>query len=305
MRRVLFLNPYQDTGGVGISFQRAFQRWAPDWSARHVRRSNNYISYEADIEWPGGTQSPEVAKLYREADVLHVMERPEILGELGSTNAKIVVHHLGSFYRSDPGSVSAQCKALGAIEVTSGDLLGLQPHLRYLPIPAMELDRLAALRKPRRPSGRLRIAHAPTNREAKGTEGILAAVKRLQGRHKLIFDLIEGVPWAECVKRKARADIYVDETRLGYGLNAMECWAMGIPVVSGITDPIARDRMIADFGGLPFLETTEAMVETTLEMLITDPVLRAEWGERGRAHVQAVHHPKAVVERTIAIYEEA
>lgn len=296
---VLILSPYQDTGGVGIALKQAFERWAPDWSARHVRRSNNYIDYPVDIEWPGGTQSPEVAQLYRKADVLHVMEQPGILSELGPTDARIIVQHLGSYYRSDPEGVSAQCDALGATQV-HGD--PCEPRLPFLPIPSPPLDKLALHRRLRR-SGRIRIAHAPTSRAVKSTEAITAAVKRLGKRHKITFDLIEGVPWKECLARKGLADIYVDETKLGYGCNAIEAWAMGIPVVSGIADPVARDLMILRFGGLPFLETTEAMLETTLEMLITDPVLRAEWGERGRQHVQDVHAPSVVVQRTIELYE--
>ena len=80
---------------------------------------------------------------------------------------------------------------------------------------------------------------------------------------------------------------------------------MGIPVISGIANSSSKDRMIARFGGLPFLEATEDSLETTLEMLITDPVLRSEWAERGRAHLQAVHHPQVVVSKAIELYTEA
>lgn len=305
MKRVLILSPGEDTGGVGIALKQAFDRWAPDWRARSVRRLNNYIDYPADIEWSGEFPSRQVSQLYRFADVVHVMERPNILKEFGPTTGKrIVVHHLGSYYRSDPEGVSAKCKAIGATEVTSGDLLELQPHLKPLNVPSMDLDMLAAYRTAHRPSRRIRIAHAPTNRAVKDTEAIIAAVDRLKQRHRIDLDIIEGQSWKWCLELKAQADIYVDETRLGYGVNALECFAMGIPVVSGIADPVARDRMIAQFGGLPFFETTEASIEASLETLIVDPGLRSEWGERGQSHVHRFHSPQVVVEQLRRIYTE-
>jgi hypothetical protein len=298
LKRVLILSPYEDTAGIGITLRRSFDRWAPDWEARAVRRANNYIDYPADIEWPGDTQSAEVEELYRKADVVHVMEQPDILDELGPTDAKIIVQHLGTYYRDNADAVSEQCQALGATEVASGFDLMLKPHLRFVPLPA-ELPGVAELRSEYRVTDKVRIAHATTNRAVKSTDLIMAAVERL--KHPVHFDLIEGEPWGVCLARKAKTDIYVDELRLGYGLNALECWAMGIPVISGILgDP--RTRMLAEFGELPFAEATEATLEQTIESLVTDPALRAEWGERGRQHLATVHSPQAVVQRMIDVY---
>jgi hypothetical protein len=297
LSQVLILSAGEDTAGVGIALKQAFDRWAPEWSARAVRRSSNYIRYPADLEWSDETLG-EIRELYRAANVLHVMERPEILAELGPTSAKIVVQHLGSYYRNDPIGVSEACQAIGATEVAGGLDLMLQPHLRFLPLPAAEVR---AYRKARR-SRVVRIAHAPTNRAVKQTDAIIAAVKRLARRHRISFDLIEGQPWKKCLARKSQADIYVDETRLGYGLNAMECWSMGIPVISGIADPALRERMIAEFGALPFYETTEATLEQSIEALVTDPVLRREYAERGRNHVTTVHSPQAVIHKTVELY---
>jgi hypothetical protein len=300
LSQVLILSAGEDTAGVGISLKQAFDRWAPEWSARAVRRSSNYIRYPADIEWSDETLG-EIRELYRSADVLHVMERPEILAELGPTSAKIVVQHLGSYYRNDPIGVSEACQAIGATEVGGGLDLMLQPHLRFLPLPAADVR---SYRKVRR-SRVVRIAHAPTNRAMKQTAAIIAAVKRLARRHRISFDLIEGQSWKKCLARKSQADIYVDETRLGYGLNAMECWSMGIPVISGIADPALRERMIAEFGALPFYETTEATLEQSIEALVVDPALRREYADRGHRHVTTVHSSQAVIQRTIELYRAA
>jgi glycosyltransferase involved in cell wall biosynthesis len=301
LKRVLILSPYEDTAGIGITLRRSFDRWAPEWEARHVRRANNYLDYPVDIEWPGDTQNPEVEELVQQADVIHVMEQPDILAELGPLDGKrIVVQHLGTYYRDNPDVVSEQCQVAGAIEVASGFDLMLKPHLLFVPLPA-ELPGVAELRSEYRVSDKVRIAHAPTNREVKSTDLIIEAVERLKQRHAVHLDLIEGEPWGVCLARKARADIYVDELRLGYGLNALECWAMGIPVVSGIVGE-PRTKMLAEFGSLPFLEAAEATLERKIESLVTSQSLRSRWGRRGQKHLRSVHSPQAVVHRMVEIY---
>lgn len=89
------------------------------------------------------------------------------------------------------------------------------------------------------------IAHAPTNREVKSTAAFLEAVDRLRAEgHDIEVDLIEGRTWDECLERKARADIYFDQVKLGYGNNSVECWGMGIPVIAGAA-PVTLAARIA------------------------------------------------------------
>jgi hypothetical protein len=151
------------------------------------------------------------------------------------------------------------------------------------------------------PGERVRIFHSPTNRSLKQTDLLIAAVDRLANRYPVELEIVERVPWAECVRRKASADIVFDQVELGYGINAVEAMAMGIPVVAGIADPLARAMMVEAWGSLPFVEATAATIADALEPLVADAAYRGEAGRLGRAHADRIHAPAAVARRYQAL----
>ena len=130
-------------------------------------------------------------------------------------------------------------------------------------------------------------------------------MESLARRYPIDFDLIERVSHEECLARKARADIFIDQLLYGFGLNNIECWAMGIPVVSGLASGRGRRKGLAMWGQFPWADATEATLEAIVEHLVTDPDWRAELGERGRQHVQRWHSQRAVVEKTLQVYDRA
>lgn len=306
--KALIISPGQDTAGCGNALKRAFDAES-DWTVRQVVRQPSSFGYPHDIFWDATTDRM-VRRFAAEADVLHVMEAPQIVTRFANwDHKKIVVHHLGTRYRRDPAGGSALCQSLGATEVVDMHELLYLPHLRWLPTP-QDLPGMAAIRDEHFvASKRIRIAHAPTSREIKSTELVIATVEALALVYPIAFDLIEGVPNAECLRRKANADLVIDALSLGYAVNAVESWAMGIPIICGL-EPVAlrnppsdmRERMLADFGEMPFVEATSTTLARVIEELITTPGLLREWGERGKAHAWKFHSPKAVVERTIAVY---
>lgn len=151
----------------------------------------------------------------------------------------------------------------------------------------------------------VRIAHAPTNREVKGTQAFLDAIERLQAEGLPVeMDLIEGVSWAECLTRKAQADIYYDQVQLGYGNNAIEAWGMGIPVVAG-AQPATLAEMERRFGSLPFYNATEQDIYDALKALVLSKDLRAEYSEKGLDHVRRFHDERVVVEQLKRLYRKA
>lgn len=299
--KVLFVASGNDTGGLTINMKRAFDRYGKGWTARAVRFSNNGFDWPADIEWP--RQRWEARMAFDEADVIHVMERPGRLFRFGDVSGKVVVvQHLGTYYRNRPEEVSAACQRIGALEFASSHDLMLMPHLGWLPI-TTDMQYVRSFRKRRTVHKRVRIAHAPTNREIKSTDLIVATIERLALHHPIDFDLIEGVPWAECLERKSRADLFVDELTLGFGSNALEAWLLGMPVVSGVQEPV-RSRMLRDFP-LPFVEATPETLYDVLEKMITNPYLRWLEAKRGLEHVRQFHSPQQIVERSIDIYQRA
>lgn len=304
--KVAILNAGADTAGCGIALKRAFDRHGIE--ARAICRQESYLDYPTDILWPLRTPQPaEVAEIVRDADVIHVMDHEYALGNhpVADLHGKvIVVHHLGTNFRRAPAAVSRYCRRFGAVQVTDSLDLAVLGKVPWLPIPA-DLDAIAPLRAAYRPSDRIRIAHAPTNRAIKSTDLIIATVSRLAERYPIDFDLIEGVSNRECIERKALADIFIDELTLGFGLNFIECAAMGIPVVSGLADPAARDLALAMWGQFPWEDATAETLSPTIEWLIVNPDKRAERGERGRAHAEYWHSEAAVVQHTLGVYERA
>ena len=77
------------------------------------------------------------------------------------------------------------------------------------------------------------ILHAPSSRRRKGTERVIAACEGLDAD----LVLVEGLHHDEAFERYREADIVVDQLNAGwYGLLAIECMALGKPVVTFLHD---------------------------------------------------------------------
>lgn len=142
-------------------------------------------------------------------------------------------------------------------------------------------------------AGKLRIGHAPTNRLAKGSDRIIAELKRLQTYHNIEIVLIENLPYEEAVQLKATCDLFVDQIGdLGYGINSLEAFAMGIPVASSL----ARDFSL-HYPDHPFIEVSAQTLASQLKPLLGNPELRKKLGEKGRRWVKKYHDPVKVVKK--------
>jgi hypothetical protein len=303
MRRVLILSPGPDTGGVGIALKRAFDRHAPDWSVRYVRRTNNYIDYPSDIVWkPGNTANEsEIGDLFRSADVIHLMES---FGDEfpWRSDAPRIVHHHGHLFNVDPDRWLKRSKAEGLTQfVSTLDMTRPAPaELVWLPNPC-DVDRLARLRAEMYvPTRRPRVIHSPTSRRRKGTDAFLAGIASLMP--KIDLDLIERKSWDECLARKARGDILFDQfDPAGYALNSIEAWALGLATCSGADRwTLAQIRRVVGF--LPFHEARPDTVGRRMGELVDNPNLRTEVAKLGRECLMAFHDERRVVERLTSIY---
>lgn len=301
--RVLIISSGEDSGGVGIALKRAFDRHT-DWDVRQVRMVNNYLDYPVDIELSPDTL-PEVDDLFEKADVVHFMERwwgPKRYASF--FNKPKIMHHHGTIFRNDPTTLMEQSELYGAISVVSTiDLLLSAPPdtLRWVPNPC-HIEKMEQTSKAHRLGHEgVLAAHAPTGREKKGTAQWLQALEGLP----VDLRLIENVTWEECLRQKAEADLLLDQLRVGYGLNAVEAWAMGIPVISGVGDPNVTDRMFQLIGYLPFYHCTQTTVAERLSEFVGDPALRCEYAELGNQYVKDFHDERLVVAEWQDIYREA
>lgn len=179
------------------------------------------------------------------------------------------------------------------------DLRQWLPGSRFLPYASVDPFSLAAdSRLDQRDE--IVVAHAPSNREVKGTRFVLEAVERLQAEGLAVkLELIEGVSRAEVLERIRGADIVVDQLLIGwYGGFAVEAMSLAKPVLCHIRETSAVDN---PFGAeLPIVRASPDTLVERLRELATQRDLRARTGLASRAFVERHHDPRTVAREILS-----
>ncbi|MEN3043541.1 MAG: glycosyltransferase [Fervidobacterium sp.] len=152
---------------------------------------------------------------------------------------------------------------------------------------------------PKEPEEKIVIAHAPTNPEIKGTEIITSVVEKLKEKYPIEFVLIKGIPHSEAKKIYMKADLVIDQLHSeGYGLLAIECMALGKPVVVSVPDYFVK-KYPPD---LPVIRANPDNLLEVLENLIKKRNELPEIGKRGRQYVERYHDIEKVKYDLIQLY---
>ena len=184
----------------------------------------------------------------------------------------------------------------GAQVVGSYDAIRWVPEAEVIP-PGIDVRAI----EPAYPGGRARpvILHAPSSRRRKGTEHVLAACEGLDAD----LVLVEGMHHAEAFERYREADIVVDQLNSGwYGLLAIECMALGKPVVSYLHEGAVRKTEAALGKRVPIVRATKDDLRARLEPLVASAAERRRVGEASRAYAEPVHDLERVTDRLRALY---
>jgi O-antigen/teichoic acid export membrane protein len=218
-----------------------------------------------------------------------------ILRALGKRS---VMHYLGSDIRGKRPEELRFGKKAGAEIVGSYDAIRWVPEATVIP-PGIDLAAVT----PSSPSGRRRpvIVHAPSSRRRKGTDHVLRACEGLD----VELRIIEGLHHDEALVRYRDADIVVDQLHAGwYGLFAIECMALGKPVVTFLHDEAVRRTEEAYGLPVPVVNTTtETLHDRLAELVAMGPGERAELGRASRAYVERVHDLERVTDRLVELYD--
>jgi hypothetical protein len=177
------------------------------------------------------------------------------------------------------------------------DLRQWLPGARFMPYASVDARTFQPRPLPDREE--LVVAHAPTDRQVKGTSHVIEAVDALRRESfPLRLDLIEGVDRETTLERIVEADIVIDQLMLGwYGTVATEAMALGRPVMAFIREDDPEDN---PFGpSLPIVRTTPATLAADLRALAADRQRRRELAAVGPAFVQEAHDPRRIAREAL------
>ena len=297
-----------NTAGVPWTLAQALRRRGVD--ARLVVFERYGLHPEADVslDRSGGfarrqaTQWTALARLLPHTDVFHFIFGLTLVPQslqfpiLRATRKRSVMHYLGSDIRGKTPEQLASGKKAGAEIVGSYDAIRWVPDANVIP-PGIDLTRFG----PTPPSDRARpvIVHAPSSRGRKGTEHVIAAVEGLDAD----LEIIEGLHHNEAFERYRNADIVVDQLNAGwYGLFAIECMALGKPVVTFLHEEAVRRTEEAFETTVPIVSATAETLREQLRPLVADATERRRLGAASRAYVELVHDQERVTDRLLDVY---
>jgi hypothetical protein len=245
-----------------------------------------------------------LASLLPRTDVFHFMFGLTLVPQslqypiLHALRKRSVMHYLGSDIRGKTPEQLVAGKKAGAEIVGSWDATRWVPEATVIP-PGIDLSTIAPV--PPRERKRPVVVHAPSSRRRKGTEHVVAACEALD----VDLRIVEGLRHDEAFAHYREADIVVDQLNAGwYGVLAIECLALGKPVLTYLFDD-ARTWTEEAFGiEVPLVDVTADTLQARLgELVDAGP---AEWrrvGDASRAYVERVHDVERVADSLIELYE--
>ncbi len=298
-----------NTAGVPWANVQALRARGVDATLVVFNRYQLHPEADWSLERDGGllrqqvTQWQAFARLLPRTDIFHFYFGLTLVPKafqfplLQLARKKSVLHYLGSDIRGKTPQELAYGKKAGAQIVGSYDAIRWVPEADVIP-PGIDLGTVT----PAYPSDRVRpvILHAPSSRRRKGTEHVVAACEGLDADLRIV----EGLHHDEAFEQFREADIVVDQLHAGwYGLFAIECMALGKPVVTFLHDEaVARTREA--FGvDVPIRSATAETLRVRLQELIDlGPAGRRAMGQASRAYVERVHDSERIAERLLAVY---
>jgi glycosyltransferase involved in cell wall biosynthesis len=273
------------------------QPYRPDQADWDLKRPRSGILRQQAIQWRA------FAKLLPQTDIFHfyfgltLVPKKIQFAILRAARRKSVFHFLGADIRDRP-----QEELLYGLKADAR-IVGSFAALRFLPFeaevlpPGVDLSPYDPVPPVQRE--RVRIVHAPSNLEKKGTDRVIEACKQLP----VDLDVVHGVRHEEAIERYKQADIVVDQVlRDWHGIFSVEGMALGKPVVTSLDGDAVRQTEETFGVKVPIVRTTKDDLVETLRPLVESFEERKRLGEAGRAYVEQVHDVERMTDRLLDIY---
>lgn len=150
------------------------------------------------------------------------------------------------------------------------------------------------------PGKKLKILHAPSHPEYKGTKYIIETIEKLKGEFEFEFNIVNNVTAEELYKEIERSDLVIDQMLVGfYGLLSIESMAMGKPVVCYIREDISAISPEE----MPVINANPDNLYQVLKKILSDPSLLIDTGIRSREYVEKYHDAKFIAGEYFGLLE--
>ncbi|NOS86136.1 MAG: hypothetical protein HOP31_13415 [Ignavibacteria bacterium] len=150
------------------------------------------------------------------------------------------------------------------------------------------------------PGRKLKILHAPSNPEYKGTGYILDAIEKLKGEFEFEFKIVNNVTAEELYKEIEKTDLVIDQMLVGfYGLLSIESMAMGKPVVCYIREDISA----VSPEEMPVINANPDNLYEVLKKILLNPSELIDAGIRSREYVEKYHNAKFIAKQYFGLLE--
>jgi glycosyltransferase involved in cell wall biosynthesis len=271
-----------------------FRPTQADWD---LKRPRSGLLRQQVVQWRA------LAKLLPQTDIFHFYFGLTLVPKklqfpiLRATKRKSLFHFLGADIRDHPKErltygLKADERVVGsyaALRFIPFDAEVLPPGIelsRYEPVPPVERERV-------------RIVHAPSHLEKKGTQWVIEACKQLP----VDLDVVHGVLNEQALERYKQADIIVDQLlRDWHGVFSIESMALGKPVVTSLDEDAVRQTEEAFGVEVPIVRATKDDLVEKLRPLVDSFEERKRLGAAGRAYVERVHDIERMTDRLLDIY---
>jgi hypothetical protein len=134
------------------------------------------------------------------------------------------------------------------------------------------------------------VVHAPSNPVIKGTALVEPVLRRLVAEGLIRYERVEGVPAAQMPEFFSRADIVLDQVRIGdYGVAACEAMAAGRVVLGNVDEQVREHVREATGRDLPIVQADPDTLEVVLRDIVARPEAARAIAEAGVRFVGSVH----------------
>lgn len=235
----------------------------------------------------------------RNFDTIHFHSNSMLPGHLDlplwqRQGKEILLHLHGSEIRGRLNRAAP--RGADRVLVSTPDLLKHCPGAEWIPHPVKIPDTLTSP-QPTQDHDTLRVLHAPSDPEKKGTPIIRRAIDQAQRAGvPVAYREITHLPHSEVIKALQWADVVIDQIRpdIGcYGAVSVEAMLAGRPVVCYLSGDYAPQ-----YRGCPILSPRFALrdaLAADLSDLHDNPAWRRELGRLGQDYVIRVHDVDRIV----------